>query len=101
MALRGKIKNCDSESFTEQVITECECGLEKIVVSKYKGEKHYSEDDLIFLELIHYPENIKKRWSDFVKGRASHEVILSKNEFLDFLEKLNEFAENLKENKIV
>lgn len=97
MALRGKIKHHDTTSLTELVITECECGLEKIVIKKYDDEKHFPEDDFIFLELIHYPENFKKRWSDFVKGQASHEVILNKNEFLDFLDKLNELAKTFTE----
>jgi hypothetical protein len=95
MACKGKICSSNDSSVAEIILTECECGLEKIIVRKYYDEHHYPEDDFVFLELIHYPESLKERWKDFIKGHASHEVILSKKEFFDFVEKLNELAKEI------
>lgn len=96
MAIKGKIYNHADWFYVEQVATECDCGLEKIVVTRFKDKKPLPEDDFVFIEFIHYPESFKERWKDFVKGYGSHEAMLSNKEFLDFVEKLNELAKEIK-----
>lgn len=94
MALKGEVYD-HTEFCIEQVMTECDCGLEKIIVTKHKDGDKFPEDDFLFIEFIHYPESFKERWKDFIKGYGSHEAMLSRKEFLDFVEKLNELAKEL------
>jgi|GEM_PF-5615527 hypothetical protein len=91
MALKGEI--IDNELFRWLVVeTKCECCAESLSVEMLLTDGKLDIDDIFFvLETARY--SFKDRLKEAFKGKTRREIVVGKEEFLDFVGKLNEIAE--------
>lgn len=99
MQLRGKNLNYnDSNCDIEVVQTECWCQTEELKVELVTSRDTLNGNISIIMRNIQWP--IKQRWRQFIENKWERSVILSKEEFMDFVDKLNEVKDYIIENNV-
>lgn len=94
MALKGEI--IDNELHRWLVLeTRCKCHAESLTVELLITDGKIDVDDIFFV-LTTVKRSFKDRIKEALRGKTRRELVVSKEEFLDFVDKLNEIAELVK-----
>lgn len=98
MQLNGKNLNYEDQNLDIEVVqTECWCQTEELKVILTTTRDELDGEISIIMRNIQWP--LKQRWRQFIENKWERSVLLSKEEFIDFVDKLNEMKNRIIDNK--